>query len=68
MTEADIRNAFSTVLFDGADNSDDSKFLTIGFDINRNLIEVIYSIMDDSTIFVFHAMKCRKEYLKYIER
>jgi len=43
-TEADIRNAFSTALYDEAGN------------------------YDDSTIFVFHAMKCRKEYLKYIER
>ena len=68
VTEGDIRNAFATLLYDEAGVLDDDKFLVIGFDVDRNLIEVIYSIMSDGNIRVFHAMRCRTEYLKYIER
>lgn len=68
MTEEDIRNAFLTVIYDEADINNDKNFISIGFDGKQQLIEVIYSIMDDNTVFVFHAMKCRKEYLKYIWR
>ena len=68
VTEDDIGNAFDTLLYDEAGVYDDSKFLAIGFDLSQNLIEIIYSIMDDGSICVFHVMKCRTEYLKYIER
>jgi len=66
--EEDIRNAFSTIIYDEADIKDDSRFLAIGFDLRQQLIEVIYKIMEDNTVLVFHSMKCRKEYLRYIGR
>jgi len=39
------------------------KHLLIGFDSNANLIEIIYDVIDDDTVLVFHAMKCRKAYI-----
>ena len=68
VSEVDIRSALTTFLYDGTSCDDGEKFLAIGFATNLNLIEVIYNIIDDSTIQVFHAMKCRKEYLRYIGR
>ena len=65
-TEEDIRNALITLLYDEAWTSDESKFLLIGFDLNQALIEVMYVITDDATVLVFHAMKCRKEYLNIL--
>ena len=68
ISEVDIRSALSTFIFDGTSNEKEDTFLAIGFAASLNLIEVIYSIIDDNTIQVFHAMKCRKEYLKYVGR
>ena len=71
ITEQDIRSALTTFLVDVAfdDNKDEyEKFLLIGFDTKGNLLEVMYNIMDELNINVFHAMKCRKEYLKLLER
>ena len=71
VTEDDIRSALTTFLLDIAlDDNDDGydKFLIIGFDTNSNLIELMYNLTDEHNINVFHAMKCRKEYLKLLER
>ena len=71
ITEQDIRSALSTFLIDiafgeGIDNYE--KYLIIGFDSKGNLIEVMYNIIDEQNINIFHAMKCRKEYLKLLKR
>jgi hypothetical protein len=42
--------------------------LLIGFDTRGNLLEIMYSFDEDHAIIVFHAMKCRKEYLNQIGR
>jgi len=42
------------------EEDDENKFLVIGFDPAGNLLEVMYNIIDEQTINVFHAMKCRK--------
>ena len=68
ISEADIEHAISLFLFDCALTGEDDKYLLIGFDTNGNLLEVIYNIINDSSINVFHAMKCRKEYIKLLER
>ena len=71
VTEDDIRNAFNTFLLDIALNNGDvgyDKYLIIGFDTKANLIELMYNLIDENNINVFHAMKCRKEYLKLLER
>jgi hypothetical protein len=45
----------------------EEKHLTIGFDTHANLLEVVYNVIDERTINVFHAMKCRKIYLPLVE-
>jgi len=71
VTENDIRSALSTFLVDVAINENTDgydKFLIIGFDTKGILIELMYNLIDENNINVFHAMKCRKEYLKLLER
>jgi hypothetical protein len=68
ITEADIRMAFDTARYDeilgefDGDEAFDGKYLLIGFDRNANLLEVLYNVIDDDTLNVFHAMKCRNIY------
>jgi len=63
VTEADIRCAFDTAVYDGWFNEgkgiDKDKYLLIGFDRKGNPLEILYNFIDDITIGVFHAMKCR---------
>jgi len=61
-TEDDIKWAIRTqicdVLLDGYDN----KYAIIGFDRNGNLIEILYNLIDEQSINVFHAMPCRDSF------
>ena len=72
VTEADIRWAFDNDLYDERlDESDGngelgSKHLLIGFDRNVKHLEILYNVIDDDTLRVFHAMKCRNIFLKLI--
>ena len=74
ITEADIRMVFDNILYDERlDESDgedelNAKYLIIGFDRNANPIEVLYNVIDENTLRVFHAMKCRSIYLHLIKR
>jgi len=70
-TEEDIYQAFNTFFYDGEvidDQDAEDKYLLIGLDLNANLIEVMYNVIDDVSINVFHAMKCRKVYLYLVEK
>ena len=64
--EANIRRAFDMVVYDGLlDESDDDardKYLLIGFDCKANPIEILYNVIGDYHINVFHAMPCRSIY------
>jgi hypothetical protein len=65
-TEADIYNAFDTFTYDGPvidDPEAENKFLVVGFDVSANPIEVMYNVIDENSINVFHAKKCGKKYL-----
>jgi hypothetical protein len=63
VTEADICHAIGTVRYDGPMGDENNKYLTIGFDTGGNLLEVLYNEAGDKSMYVFHAMKCRKTYL-----
>jgi uncharacterized DUF497 family protein len=73
VTEADICMAFDTSRYDERlDESDeyedlDGKYLLIGFDRNANLLEILYNVIDEDTVNVFHAMKCRNIFLPLIQ-
>jgi hypothetical protein len=45
-----------------------NKYLVIGFDLNGNLLEIMYNLVNEDTANVFHAMKCRKELYQYLPR
>jgi hypothetical protein len=38
----------------------------VGFDVAGNPLEVMYNQIDDETINVFHAMKCRKSFREQV--
>jgi hypothetical protein len=42
--------------------------LILGFDCNGNLLEIMYNIIDEQRVNVFHAMKCRNTYLSLLNR
>jgi len=60
ITEEDIRFAFDNKLFDHPVASQEDKNLLIGLDKRLNPIEILYNEIDEHTVNVFHAMKCRK--------
>jgi hypothetical protein len=67
VSEADIRRAFDTAVYDGLLNEFDDddardKYLLIGFDCKANPLEVLYNFMSDHHVNVFHAMPCRNIY------
>jgi len=67
ISEDDIRHAVRCRLYEKPLNpNNDDKFLIIGYDRNLNLLEIIYRDVDQNTINVFHAMKCRKTYKAFI--
>jgi hypothetical protein len=55
-------------LFDEIVDGDPAKTLMIGYDKNANLVEMIVYEMEEDYLVVFHAMPCRKEYLKRVFR
>ena len=60
VTETDIRTAFVRPLFDGLLEGYDNKFLLTGFDTHGTLLEIMYNLVDSQTVYIFHAMRCRK--------
>jgi hypothetical protein len=62
-TEADILTALDHYVFDETLSADPNKTLVVGFDTNANLTEVIFHVLSDESIVVFHAMPCRKVFL-----
>ena len=62
IAEADIRMAFARPLFDGLLEEYDDKSLLTGFDTRGNVLEIMYNLVDEHTVHVFHAMQCRKAF------
>jgi len=62
ITEDDILRALALPLVDRLMPKYQNKYLLIGFDRNGNLLEVMYNIRTDGSYYIFHAMKCRKEF------
>jgi uncharacterized DUF497 family protein len=62
LTEADIQHAVINVLYDDVWDNTEDKHLLLGFDSRGDLLEIMYNIIDEQTVNVFHAMKCRSIY------
>jgi hypothetical protein len=45
---------------------EDNKHLLLGFDGNANVLEIMYNVIDDHSVNIFHAMKCRKAYYSLV--
>jgi len=68
ITIADIERAIINVLYDDILDEANDRHLLIGFDTNGKLLEILYNVIDENTIRVFHAMKCTNEYIKLLNR
>ncbi|GHU26722.1 hypothetical protein AGMMS50256_04670 [Betaproteobacteria bacterium] len=62
-----IAHAIQNYLYDDLWDIVADKHLLIGFDQNRNLLEIMYNVIDERAINVFHAMKCRNIFLKLLD-
>jgi hypothetical protein len=58
-TKVDIQKAIETKIYDGPLENQDNKYAIVGFDTAGNPLEVFYNIIDDETVKIFHAMRCR---------
>jgi hypothetical protein len=67
VSEDDIRRAFTLKLLDHPIEGEEEKNLLIGFDANANLIELLYNVVDDDTVRVFHVMPCRNTFIAMID-
>ena len=67
ITEANIRHAILNWRYDDVFENDPDKHLLIGFDSNANLLEIMYNVIDEQTVRVFHAMKLTSTYRKLLE-
>ena len=68
ITEEAIRRAIINVVYDDIWDDTEDKHLLIGFDNNGNLLEIMYNIIDEHSINVFHAMKCRSIYFHLLKK
>jgi uncharacterized DUF497 family protein len=70
VSETDIQMAFDTAKYDGFLDEDEpdaeNKHLLIGFDRKANLIEILYNVIADDRLRVFHAMKCRSAFIQLL--
>jgi exonuclease I len=67
-SEENIRWVLLNHLVDGIIEEDnETKYLSIGFDKSGNLLEVMYNLIDERTIKVFHAMRCRRQFYEMLK-
>jgi len=63
-SEADIRRAIKTSIREFLIDEYEDKYAIIGFDTRENALEIIFNLIDDQTIKVYHAMRCSKSFQK----
>jgi len=66
LTRANIRCAMLNWIYNDVFEDDSEKHLLIGFDDNANLLEIMYNVVDERRVKVFHAMKCRNIFLQML--
>ena len=67
VTEGNIRYVLNHPRYEGPLEDDEDKFIVVGFDNSGNLLEILYNHIDDETINVFHAMKCRSIFFPLLD-
>jgi hypothetical protein len=68
VTEADIRWAFNTVESDELIQGFDNKYRLLGFNTKGNRIEVLYNLINDHRVNVFHAFPCSDAFIKSLSK
>ena len=68
VTEADIRWAFNTVEFDELIKGFENKYRLLGFNTKGNMIEVLYNLINDRKVIVFHAFPCTDGFLRSLSK
>ena len=63
-TMADILSVLERAIYDETLTADPNKTLAVGFDTNANLTEIIFLVLAEGQIVVYHAMPCRKMYME----
>ena len=63
-TEADIRWAVRTLIGEFLVDEYEDTYAIIGFDTKGNALEILYNFIDNKTMEVYHAMRCRKSFQK----
>ncbi|MDR1858193.1 MAG: hypothetical protein LBQ69_01850 [Treponema sp.] len=64
VSEADIRWTVRTLICDVLIDEYEDKYAIIGFDTKGNMTEIMYNLINDQLIKVFHAMRCRESFYK----
>jgi ethanolamine utilization cobalamin adenosyltransferase len=67
-TVNDILSVLENIIYDEMIDDDPEKTLSVGFDANAGLTELISHEVTEYHLVVFHAMPCRKEYVGNIMR
>jgi hypothetical protein len=68
ITREDIYHVLNNAEYDDVLDNDNEKHLVVGFDSRTNLLEILYNVVDEQTVKVFHAMKCRHAFRSLLER
>ena len=63
-SKEDILCALERSIYDETLESEPNKTLSIGYDRNARLLEIIFHVVSDEHIVVFHSMPCRKYYIE----
>ena len=66
ISKEDILNALNTKIYAAIIEEFPEKYGVIGFDRAGSPLEVVYNPIDENTIYVFHAMKARNSFIKFI--
>lgn len=64
LSSDDILSALERNIYDETLETDPNKTLSIGYDGGARLLEVIFHVLSDTHIVVFHAMPCRKHFIE----
>jgi hypothetical protein len=67
-TAHDIYAALENTVYDEMIDDDPEKTLSVGFDANARLTEIISHEAGEHHLVIFHAMPCRKEYMAKLIR
>ncbi|MDR2758631.1 MAG: hypothetical protein LBB78_04570 [Spirochaetaceae bacterium] len=67
ISEEDIRWAFLHPRYDGPIENMENKYIRLGFDRLGRLLEIMYNEIDEHSVNVFHAMRCRSIYYQLLD-